>query len=96
MNDMFCFQCEQTAGGKGCTKVGVCGNMAADPVAAPILVGLGVDELSVSIPNVAALKAQIRGLSRNEAERLARTALNCATAAEVRALPVAREMAHAA
>ena len=25
MNDMFCFQCEQTAGGKGCTKVGVCG-----------------------------------------------------------------------
>ena len=76
--------------------VGVCGNMAADPVAAAILVGLGVDELSVSIPNVAALKAQIRGLSRNEAERLARTALNCATAAEVRALPVAREMAHAA
>ena len=25
MNDMFCFQCEQTAGGKGCTKIGVCG-----------------------------------------------------------------------
>lgn len=25
MTDMFCFQCEQTAGGKGCTKVGVCG-----------------------------------------------------------------------
>ena len=25
MNDMFCFQCEQTAGGKGCTRVGVCG-----------------------------------------------------------------------
>lgn len=25
MNNMFCFQCEQTAGGKGCTKVGVCG-----------------------------------------------------------------------
>ena len=24
MNDMFCFQCEQTAGGKGCTKIGVC------------------------------------------------------------------------
>ena len=23
--DMFCYQCEQTAGGKGCTKVGVCG-----------------------------------------------------------------------
>ncbi|MBP1765135.1 MAG: hypothetical protein H6Q65_2193, partial [Firmicutes bacterium] len=25
MGDMFCFQCEQTAGGKGCTKAGVCG-----------------------------------------------------------------------
>ncbi len=25
MNQMFCFQCEQTAGGKGCRKVGVCG-----------------------------------------------------------------------
>lgn len=25
MSNMFCFQCEQTAGGKGCTKVGVCG-----------------------------------------------------------------------
>ena len=24
MNDMFCFQCEQTAGGKGCTRMGVC------------------------------------------------------------------------
>jgi hydroxylamine reductase len=28
MSDMFCFQCEQTAGGKGCTKVGVCGKNA--------------------------------------------------------------------
>ena len=25
MPDMFCFQCQQTAGGKGCTQVGVCG-----------------------------------------------------------------------
>jgi hydroxylamine reductase len=29
MNDMFCFQCEQTAGGKGCTKGGVCGKKPA-------------------------------------------------------------------
>lgn len=28
MGEMFCFQCEQTAGGKGCTKVGVCGKSA--------------------------------------------------------------------
>jgi len=25
MSDMFCFQCEQAMGGKGCTKIGVCG-----------------------------------------------------------------------
>ena len=25
MGEMFCFQCEQTAGGTGCTKAGVCG-----------------------------------------------------------------------
>ncbi|MBE9603517.1 phosphoenolpyruvate--protein phosphotransferase [Acetobacteraceae bacterium H6797] len=74
--------------------VGVCGNMAADPVAAPILVGLGVDELSVSIPNVPALKAQIRGLSMARARQLAEAALGCGTAAEVRALPLAREMSH--
>lgn len=72
--------------------VGVCGNMAADPMAAPILVGLGVDELSVSIPNVAALKAQIRALSMARAEAVAREALNCATAAEVRALPALRAL----
>ncbi|ONG55894.1 phosphoenolpyruvate--protein phosphotransferase [Pseudoroseomonas deserti] len=75
--------------------VGVCGNLAADAMAAPILVGLGVDELSVSIPNVAALKAQIRGMTMLAAEKVARAALDCATAAEVRALPALRELAHA-
>jgi len=66
--------------------VGVCGNMAAEAAAAPILVGLGVDELSVSPPAVADLKAQVRGLTMRRARRLARKALACATAAEVRAL----------
>jgi phosphocarrier protein FPr len=76
--------------------VGVCGNMAADAMAAPILLGLGVDELSVSIPNVAVLKAQIRALSMARAEKVAREALNCGTAAEVRALPALLELADAA
>lgn len=31
--DMFCFQCEQTVGGKGCTKMGVCGK---DPAVATL------------------------------------------------------------
>lgn len=66
--------------------VGVCGNMAAERQAAPILIGLDVDELSVSPPAVAALKAQIRGLSRTDCRWLAEKALQCATAGEVRAL----------
>lgn len=66
--------------------VGVCGNMAAEPAAAPILIGLGVDELSVSPPAVADLKAQVRALSMADARRLAERAVACATAGDVRAL----------
>ncbi|EWY36986.1 PTS fructose transporter subunit IIA [Skermanella stibiiresistens SB22] len=66
--------------------VGVCGNLAADPVAAPILIGLDVDELSVGVPNIPALKAQIRSMAYEDAKDLARRALACDGAAEVRAL----------
>ena len=64
--------------------VGLCGELGADPVAVPILVGLGVDELSVNVPAVAAVKARIRALSFAEARELAARALRCATAGEVR------------
>lgn len=39
MSDMFCFQCEQTAGGKGCTKIGVCGKKAATAGLQDFLIG---------------------------------------------------------
>ena len=64
--------------------VGVCGELGADPQAVPILVGLGVDELSVSIPAIPAVKAQIRSLSLSTAKKLAAEALECASATEVR------------
>ena len=66
--------------------VGVCGGVAGDPKGAIILTGLGVSELSVSIPNVAAIKAQIRSLSWSDTQEIAQKALNCRTAVEVRAL----------
>ncbi|MBB5693882.1 phosphoenolpyruvate--protein phosphotransferase [Muricoccus pecuniae] len=66
--------------------VGVCGNLAAEREACAILVGLGVDELSVSPPSVPELKARVRGLRMSDARRLAERALACGTAAEVRAL----------
>ncbi|GAB4448711.1 MAG: phosphoenolpyruvate--protein phosphotransferase [Chloroflexi bacterium OHK40] len=65
--------------------VGVCGELGADPLAVPILVGLGVDELSVSVPAVAGVKAQIRSLTLAQCREQARQALACATAAQVRA-----------
>jgi phosphoenolpyruvate-protein kinase (PTS system EI component) len=66
--------------------VGVCGNLAADPAAAAILIGLDVDELSVGIPNIPGLKAQIRDMAYEDARDLVRRALMCDAAAEVRAL----------
>ena len=68
--------------------VGVCGGVAGDPRGAAILSGLGVTELSVAIPSIAAIKAQIRLLSFDRARSLARKALACRTAAEVRELPM--------
>jgi len=66
--------------------VGVCGGIAGDPLGAVILTGLGVSELSVGIPSIAAIKAHIRGLSLAEMQRVAQRALQCYTAAEVRSL----------
>jgi phosphocarrier protein FPr len=66
--------------------VGVCGELGADLQAGPILVGLGVDELSVTVPSIATVKANVRSMTLEEAKRLAERALKCSTAAEVRAI----------
>ncbi len=66
--------------------VGICGELGADPQAVPILVGLGVDELSVSVPAIPTVKAQIRSLDFPASQSLAEQALSCAVAPEVRAM----------
>ncbi len=66
--------------------VGVCGGLAGDPKGATILTGLGVSELSVSVPSVATIKAHIRNYSFADMERIAQQALECRTATEVRNL----------
>ncbi|RJG09068.1 phosphoenolpyruvate--protein phosphotransferase [Pseudomonas cavernicola] len=66
--------------------VGVCGELAADPLAVPLLVGLGVDELSVSARSIAEVKARVREISLSAAQELAGTALGLESAAAVRAL----------
>ena len=66
--------------------VGVCGELAADPLAVPVLVGLGVDELSVSARSIGEVKACVRELTLSSARQLAQNALTVGSAAEVRAL----------
>ncbi|NBD10278.1 phosphoenolpyruvate--protein phosphotransferase [Corallococcus sp. c25j21] len=64
--------------------VGACGGIAGDPSGAVVLSGLGVTELSVAIPSIPSVKALLRGIRMEEAEAVARDALECGGAAEVR------------
>ncbi|WP_110649123.1 phosphoenolpyruvate--protein phosphotransferase [Salinicola peritrichatus] len=64
--------------------VGVCGELGSDVAAIPVLVGLGVDELSVSVRQVPMVKARLRGITRETARRHAETALAQATSQAVR------------
>jgi phosphoenolpyruvate-protein phosphotransferase len=73
----------------------VCGEAASDPIALPLLVGLGVDELSVGASRVGTVRAWVRELVHREAQELATRALGCTTAQQVEALmaPVAERLA---
>jgi multiphosphoryl transfer protein len=71
------------AAGKWC---GICGGLGSDPQAVPLLIGLGVKELSVSIPTIPSIKAQVRQLSAADCQRLAEQAVAADTAADVRQL----------
>jgi phosphocarrier protein FPr len=73
--------------------VGVCGGIASDPRAVPILLGLGVDELSVSLPAIPAVKAQVRALRIEDCRQLAERALAAESAEAVRALVPAPDAA---
>jgi len=66
--------------------VGVCGGIAGDPKGAVILTGMGISELSVSVPSLAAVKAEIRSHALSDMQHIAQQALQCRTAAEVRSL----------
>ena len=66
--------------------VGLCGEMAGDPALTELLVGLGLDELSMSAVTVPAIKTRIREVDADDARALAESALACETRAEVRTL----------
>jgi len=64
--------------------VGVCGELAGDPLAVPLLVGLGVDELSMTASAIPEAKQTIRSLDYAAARRLAARAMNMDTPEDVR------------
>ncbi len=75
--------------------VSVCGEMAGDPVLTPLLLGLGIDELSAAPAVVPSIKFIIRRLKLSEAQALAEFALSCESASEIlgRCQELAREIA---
>ncbi|MGO8692938.1 MAG: phosphoenolpyruvate--protein phosphotransferase [Rectinemataceae bacterium] len=64
-------------------SVGMCGEMAGDPRAAVLLLGLGLDEFSMSSASVPAVKRALRSIGLEEARSIAEKALGLSTSAEV-------------
>lgn len=64
--------------------VGVCGALASELLAVPLLLGLGVDELSVSVPLIPAIKARVRELDLSQCQALAARIIDLEDAVQVR------------
>ncbi|MGB8657007.1 MAG: phosphoenolpyruvate--protein phosphotransferase [Candidatus Zixiibacteriota bacterium] len=74
------------AGHRHAIWVGLCGEMAADPLATTLLVGMGVDELSTSAMAIPEVKKIIRSISLEEAQRYAEEVLRLSTIDEIKKL----------
>jgi phosphotransferase system enzyme I (PtsI) len=66
--------------------VAVCGEMAGDPIFAPLLLGLGIDELSMAPPSLPAVKYLIRAMKMSDAKKLAADALAMSDPKEIYAM----------
>ena len=67
-------------------RVAMCGEMAGDPLAAPILLGLGLDEFSMSAPSLLGLRQLLRGLNFQEMRVVAQEALKLDSQEEIKKL----------
>ncbi|MDB4987237.1 MAG: ptsI [Myxococcaceae bacterium] len=70
--------------------LGICGGMAADPLALPMLLGLGFEELSVDVGYLPLARAIIERIDLPLATRTAEDALRCVTTEEVKSLIIER------
>jgi phosphotransferase system enzyme I (PtsI) len=75
-----------SAAKKANIPVTICGEMAGDPLIAPVLLGLGIRELSMSAVSVPEVKAMIRNLSAGETVTMVKKIESLPTAAEIRAM----------
>ncbi len=66
--------------------VGICGELGGDPLAAPVLIGLGVDELSLNPGGIPRTKFMVRNMETSQAQTLAEKVLRAKGASEARAL----------
>ena len=66
--------------------IGICGEMGGEVKLLPLLLGLGFDEISATVPNVAALKQRVSGLRQDDCEKLAQECLALPTAGDVEAV----------
>ena len=64
----------------------MCGEMASDLTLTPLMIGLGLNELSVATTQIARVKHAVRRLDVQECEALAQAVLTCASPAEIRTL----------
>ncbi len=62
---------------------GMCGEMAGDEIAIPLLLGLGLDEFSMSAPSILKARNQIKDLDQNDMKQLAEEALHMQTSEQV-------------
>jgi phosphoenolpyruvate-protein kinase (PTS system EI component) len=76
-------QCVQAARGAG-KPISMCGEMAADPMATLVLLGLGLDELSMEPFFIPVIKQLIRSVSYATAADLAQQVLQLATVSEIK------------
>jgi multiphosphoryl transfer protein len=63
--------------------VGMCGELAGNALAAPVLIGMGLDELSMSAPSIPRVKAAIRQVNMERAQQIARTVVTLESAEAV-------------
>ena len=71
------------AGRRNGIWTGICGEIAGDPTAIPLLIGLGIDELSVAPPMLPQIKYLIRRIKLSKAQQLAAQALECESSVDI-------------